>query len=153
MRTEFMPGKSIPTPNELKVLRLLWKQGPLTVRQIRDQLWTWKKLAYTTVLTIANILVKKGWLTRKRIGKADQYWLLLNEKEGKLFILQELAERLFDGSLDELCRFAETAKDQKPLPVAVPAFVPVASAPSKPQPRPAKKPLASTVRPLDVDLL
>jgi BlaI family transcriptional regulator, penicillinase repressor len=142
-----MPGKSIPTPNELKVLRLLWKQGPLTVRQIRDHLWTWKKLAYTTVLTIANILVKKGWLTRKRVGKADQYCFILDEKAGKLFILQEMAERLFDGSLDELCRFVETTKDQTPPPATV------SSPPPKPQPRPVKKPLPSPVQPLDVDLL
>jgi predicted transcriptional regulator len=134
------------------ILRLLWKQGSLTVRQIRDQISARKKLAYTTVLTIVNILVKKGWLTRKRAGKADHYWPVLDEETGKLFILQALAERLFDGSLDELARFAGSTKASAAPPVLAPS-TPAPPAASKPETKPVKKPLRSIVQHLDVDLL
>ncbi len=134
------------------ILRLLWKQGSLTVRQIRDQISARKKLAYTTVLTIVNILVKKGWLARKRAGKADQYWPVMDEEAGKMFILRELAERLFDGALEEMARFMGSAKTPTNPPVSVspPAALAI---PSGPETKPVKKPQRIPVQHLDVDLL
>ena len=100
-----MPEKSIPTPNELMVLRLLWSQGSLTVRQMRELLLPNKKLAYTTVLTIANVLVRKGWLDRRRTGRADRYFPVDPEPVAKAWIVRRLADQLFDNSLDDLKRF------------------------------------------------
>ncbi len=133
-----MLGNAIPTPNELMVLCLLWKQGDLTVRQIREQLLPRKRLAYTTVLTIVNVLVRKGWLTRQRVGKADRYSPVLDERQGKLFVLQALADRMFDGSLGDVVDFIHSTKGQIPVP-RLPDQVKVRESP--------------VIRHLDVDLL
>lgn len=157
-----MPGRSIPTPNESLVLRLLWRQGPLTVRQIRDQLLAQKPLAYTTVLTIVNVLLRKGWLTRRRVGKADLYAPALDEPAGRLVALRELADRLFDADLDRLARFLAAAKGMTielpgPDPATKPALTsvsPVIKPPAERREKIEKKePGVPFPAHLDVDLL
>jgi len=140
-----MPEKSIPTPNELTVLRLLWKQGPLTVRQIRDLLRPGRNLAYTTVLTIANILVRKGWLDRRRQGRADWFFPAEPEPVAKARILRQLADQMFDHSLDDLRRFVLEIPDLPAGPGPRPSG-------SENRPNSTRADRANPT-PLDVDLL
>ena len=49
-----------PSELELQVLSVLWDRGPLPVRAIRELLPDGKDRAYTTVLTLLQILEKKG---------------------------------------------------------------------------------------------
>ena len=57
-----------PTELELRLLKILWQDGPATVRQIRAALAPKRKLAPTTVMTMMSIMVNKGYLTRKKEG-------------------------------------------------------------------------------------
>jgi predicted transcriptional regulator len=63
-------------PLEAEVMRALWRSdGPLTVRQLRDQLNTRRPhpLAYTTVMTVMSRLADKGALRRERRGRGYAY--------------------------------------------------------------------------------
>lgn len=52
----------------------LWRwQIPSTVRQIVDDLNRTRPIAYTTVMTVADILHRKGWLRREKVGRAWVY--------------------------------------------------------------------------------
>lgn len=51
----------------------LWTWGrPATVREVVDDINKTRQVAYTTVLTVTNILYNKGWLLR---GKQGRSWL------------------------------------------------------------------------------
>ncbi len=52
----------------------LWTWGrPATVREIVDDLNRTRPLAYTTVMTVADILHRKGLLRREKSGRAWSY--------------------------------------------------------------------------------
>src|SRR5262245_26733320 len=50
---------------ELGVMRVLWAQGPLTVREIHEAVFAERPVAYTTVLTTCVRLFEKGLLARE----------------------------------------------------------------------------------------
>ncbi|MGW4233654.1 BlaI/MecI/CopY family transcriptional regulator [Streptomyces sp. NPDC004980] len=59
---------------EAEIMDCLWKWGrPATVREVVDDINTRRPAAYTTVMTVATILFKKGWLTREKQGLAWLY--------------------------------------------------------------------------------
>jgi predicted transcriptional regulator len=59
---------------EKQALDVLWgAEGPMTPRQVHDQLSTNRKLAYTTTMTILVRLYNKGLLVRESAGRAFAY--------------------------------------------------------------------------------
>lgn len=59
---------------EAEIMDRLWRwQTPSTVRQIVDDLNQSRPIAYTTVMTVADILHTKGWLRREKVGRAWIY--------------------------------------------------------------------------------
>jgi predicted transcriptional regulator len=56
---------------EAEIMDRLWTWGrPATAREVVDDINTVRPLAYTTVLTVTNILYNKGWLLRRKKGRA-----------------------------------------------------------------------------------
>ncbi|MGW2639913.1 BlaI/MecI/CopY family transcriptional regulator [Streptomyces sp. NPDC001348] len=59
---------------EAEIMDRLWKwRRPATVREIVDDINRTRPVAYTTVMTVANILHGKGWLVREQ--KEGRAWL------------------------------------------------------------------------------
>ncbi|MEV7283829.1 BlaI/MecI/CopY family transcriptional regulator [Streptomyces sp. NPDC093252] len=59
---------------EAEIMDRLWRwRRPATVREIVDDINEERPLAYTTVMTVANILYNKGWLVRGKQGRAWVY--------------------------------------------------------------------------------
>ncbi len=92
----------IPTDRELEALKVLWDRGEATVRDVCDALNAGgEELAYTTVLSLLQVMEQKGLVTHRSEGKAYVY-LPAIERE---MTLRQLAggflERVFDGALDE----------------------------------------------------
>lgn len=59
---------------ENDVMRVVWERGePITTREIADILNKSRDLAHTTILTVAERLREKGWLTRQRQGRSYYY--------------------------------------------------------------------------------
>ncbi len=54
------PPRDIPPPLELECLKALWKLGEGSVKDVRDDLAASRNLAYTTVMTLLDRLVKQG---------------------------------------------------------------------------------------------
>ena len=57
-----------PSNLEMQILSVLWENGPCTVRDILDKIPDGKKRAYTTVLTMMQIMEKKKLVTHKSVG-------------------------------------------------------------------------------------
>jgi BlaI family penicillinase repressor len=66
---------------ELEVMRLLWKQSPLTLAQIRDELLQTTKWNHSTIKTLVFRLRDKGVITHLDKYGAAQYVPLISEDE------------------------------------------------------------------------
>jgi predicted transcriptional regulator len=82
----------------LEILKISWRQGPATVRQVRDQLNKLRPLAYTSVMTVMNIMVKKGYLQRSKQGVSYVYRARISRQASTRRMLSDLVDRVFDGS-------------------------------------------------------
>jgi predicted transcriptional regulator len=83
---------------ELEVLKVLWRSGPASIRQVREELTPTRPLAYTSVQTIMNIMVDKAYLRRdKRLG-SYVYRSRIGEHTTRRRMLRDLVNRVFDGS-------------------------------------------------------
>ncbi|MFV2198903.1 BlaI/MecI/CopY family transcriptional regulator [Nocardiopsis sp. LOL_012] len=60
---------------EAAIMDALWRsEEPLSVRRVRESMVYDREVAYTTVMTVANILFHKGLLDREKSGRAWIYW-------------------------------------------------------------------------------
>lgn len=92
-----------PTELELLILKVLWKQSPLTARQIRAVLAKrGRELAHTSVITMLQRMVDKGQLDQldPEVGKALRFVPCLSEADVSGRMLGDLIERVFDGSAE-----------------------------------------------------
>ena len=94
------PSSKHPTELELQMLKIIWRDGASTVRQVQDALASTRKLAVTSVLTIMNIMVDKGYLSRKKEGPAYVYRPRISEKTTSRKMLKDLVNRVFNGSTE-----------------------------------------------------
>ena len=94
------PAKPGLTRLETRVMQVLWKLGPATVAQVREQIDP--PLAYTTVQTMLNILERKKKLRRELQGRAYVYTAALSEQKASSHALRDLIDRVFGGSSEDL---------------------------------------------------
>ncbi|MBX3411382.1 MAG: BlaI/MecI/CopY family transcriptional regulator [Pirellulales bacterium] len=97
------PQSPHPTPAELELLKLLWEHGPATGRELHERLTaSGRERAYTSVMTLLNILVDKGAVTRERQGKSHRYAAKSAQQNVRRRVLRDVWDRLFEGSAEEL---------------------------------------------------
>ena len=92
-----------PTELELQILKVLWGQSPLTVREVRDALdASGRNLAHTTVITMLSTMVEKGQLEKLAPvqGKAFRFAPLIQRADVSKGMLGDFADRVFDGSAE-----------------------------------------------------
>src|SRR5690606_6783550 len=94
--------KQEPTDGELEILQLIWKHGPMTVRQIHDHLSREKQTGYTTTLKMMQIMADKGSLGRKIKGRGHLYHALVSEKRTTQNRLDAFLDATFGGSASRL---------------------------------------------------
>ena len=54
------------TPQELAIMKIVWGFDTVTVREVYEALRKTRPIAYTTVMTMMNVLEDKGYLRRRR---------------------------------------------------------------------------------------
>ena len=87
-----------PSEFELQVLGLLWETAPLTVREVLERLPDGKKRAYTSVLSVMQVMEKKGLLSRARgEGLADEWRPAVGRDQVMKPVIQRLLDHLFAG--------------------------------------------------------
>jgi Fe2+ or Zn2+ uptake regulation protein len=60
--------KPVLTSQELEIMKVVWSAGASTVRGVYEALLDRRKIAYTTVMTMMNILEQKGYLKKTQKG-------------------------------------------------------------------------------------
>ena len=95
-------SKSTLTGQELEIMKVVWRLGPATVRQVYEDLLKQRKIAYTTVMTMMNILETKGFLKKKSGDKAFVYSPSKPEKQVIRAMVREFVDRVFNGAAEPL---------------------------------------------------
>jgi len=103
--------KTKPSDLELQVLSVLWESGPLTVRGLLDALPDGKKRAYTTVLSVVQVMEKKGLVTHERRGLAHVYRPMVKQGQVLQPLLRELTRNVFGGSPASVLQFLLKGSD------------------------------------------
>jgi len=97
-----MPGKE-PTPRELEILKVLWEQGPSSVRTVHGQLAEREpELAYNTVQTMLRLMETKGLVDHALTGRTFVYKPLFSRDDTTRHFLERVLERVFDGAASQL---------------------------------------------------
>jgi predicted transcriptional regulator len=88
---------------ELEVLKVLWKHGPSTVRDVHERFSRRKpKRAYTTVLTLLTRLREKGFVASEKSGVALEFRAVVSREQLLRRRLGELADQICDGTAGPL---------------------------------------------------
>lgn len=96
-----------PTDRELEALKVLWDRGEATVRDIADAMNAdaartgGDELAYTTVLSLLQVMEQKGLVDHRRQGKAYVYLPRVERQSTFRQLAGSFLEKVFDGAVDE----------------------------------------------------
>ena len=97
-----------PTPAELEILQILWRDGPLSVRA------TWEALgsrgSYTTVLKLLQIMLEKKLVRRDASRHRHVYEAAVEKERTQERLVSGLIDRAFSGSSSQLVLRALAAK-------------------------------------------
>jgi predicted transcriptional regulator len=103
-------GRPLPRPTdaELAILRVLWRRGPSTVRDVQEEMVRERAAprgeapGYTTVLKLLQIMTEKGLVLREEAGRAHVYRPVPSEDQAQRRLVGELLDRAFGGSARQL---------------------------------------------------
>jgi len=79
-------------------MKVVWRLGRATVRDVYEDLRTRRQIAYTTVMTMMGILEEKGHLRKKLEERAHRYRPTRPAKQVLRSMVREFVDRVFDGS-------------------------------------------------------
>lgn len=91
-----------PTDAELAILRVLWTQGPSTVRHVHEALAEARETGYTTTLKLMQIMAEKGILKRDESSMKHVYSAALEEQKTKGMLLERFVDSMYNGSASNL---------------------------------------------------
>ena len=107
-----MPGQQFPQPTdgELEVLRVLWDNGPSTVKQVHEVVNKKKPIGYTTTLKVMQVMHEKGLLLRNDSKYRHIYTPTLPEEKTQGQLLTDFLDKAFSGSAEKLVMQLLSAK-------------------------------------------
>jgi predicted transcriptional regulator len=107
------------TPQELAIMKVVWRLEKATVREVYEALRTKRDIAYTTVMTMMKILEEKGYLRKTRIERAYQYRPSQPRHQVIGAMVRDFLDRVFDGAaaplLVHLAKDSRLSKEEKDL--------------------------------------
>ena len=99
------------TPQELAIMKVIWRLDRATVRDVYESLRKTRAIAYTTVMTMMNVLEDKGYLEKTSDGRAHVYTPTKPRQQVVGAMVRDFIDRVFDGASSSL--LLHLAKDSK----------------------------------------
>ena len=87
-----------PSDLELQVLSVLWGRGPSTVREVLAVMPDGKERAYTTILSVMQVMEKKGLLKHTRDGLTHVYQPKVKRASVLKPLMTDMLRNVFGGS-------------------------------------------------------
>lgn len=88
------------TPGELAVMRILWEHGELKPAEVQERFP--EPIKNPALRSYLKILVDKGHVTRRKVGKAYFYRAVTKQKSAARSTLREMVDAYFGGSAKSL---------------------------------------------------
>lgn len=92
------PTSSHPTAVEMQILRILWELGPSPVREIHKRLEAAKGTNYSTTVKMLAVMLQKGLVKRDEDAQPHVYRAALTRAKTGKRILDDLIEKVYEGS-------------------------------------------------------
>jgi predicted transcriptional regulator len=92
-------------------MKVVWRLGKATVREVYEALRETRQIAYTTVMTMMRILEDKGYLKKTIAERAHVYRPAKPRQQVLGAMVRDFLDRVFDGASDGL--LLHLARDNK----------------------------------------
>jgi len=92
-------------------MKVIWRLETATVREVYEAFRKTRPVAYTTVMTMMNVLEDKGYLEKKSNGRAHVYTPTKPRHQVVGAMVRDFLDRVFDGAAGPL--LVHLAKDAK----------------------------------------
>lgn len=100
-------------------MKVVWRLGKATVRDVHEKLRARRDVAYTTVMTMMKILEEKGYLTKIKADRAYEYRPARPRNQVLGDMVRDFLDRVFDGAaaplLVQLAKDGRLSKDDKDM--------------------------------------
>lgn len=83
---------------ELAIMKVVWRLGDASVRDVYETLRKRRPVAYTTVMTMMGTLEAKGYLKKRPDGRAFRYRPARAEGRVVTSLVRDFVDRVFDGA-------------------------------------------------------
>jgi len=87
---------------EMEVLHLVWEFGEATVKDVQECILEYRKVAYTTIMTVMKNLADKGYLQYRKEGVTYVYSPAKEPDSVRFNLVKDLIKKVFKGSPKEL---------------------------------------------------
>lgn len=91
-----------PTDSELEILQVLWELGEARVKDVHDRLQRRRKIGYTTVLKLMQIMHEKNLVSRQTEGKGHIYTPSVEKESVQDNFLNKIIDKVYKGSTASL---------------------------------------------------
>jgi predicted transcriptional regulator len=102
------------TDRQFAALNILWKHGPLTVREIMAHLPRGQRQPYTTVLGLLQTMEKAELVTHDEEGLTYRYRPAVSQQAATQTLLRDFVGRFFQGSAEALVLGLVDAQELRP---------------------------------------
>lgn len=90
------------TANEWALIKVLWRRGRSTVREIHDEVHSDTGWAYTTVKTLLERMEAKGLLSVEKVGPVKRFAARKRRRDLVPRAVASFLDQVLDGSLEPL---------------------------------------------------
>jgi BlaI family penicillinase repressor len=96
------PKTVLLTGPQIEIMKVVWRLGEATVRDVYEDLRIHRPIAYTTVMTMMKNMESKGHLRKRLEGRAFVYTATVPQGRMVRRIVGDFIDRVFNGSTEPL---------------------------------------------------
>jgi BlaI family penicillinase repressor len=93
------------TESEWEIMKVIWAKQPCAAGTVQEELAKSRSRAYSTVKTLMDRMVGKGWLRIERIRNLQLFSARVSEVDAKRGEFRKMLKRAFDGALTPMVQF------------------------------------------------
>jgi len=99
-------AQQTPTERELEILKVLWRRGEATVREVYEDMSRHAPIVQNTVQAFLRTMEDKGLVSHRLEGRTFIYRPALRHEDTKQRMVSGVLQRVFDGAIDQLVQSA-----------------------------------------------
>lgn len=100
-----MVGKYELSEGEWEIIRVVWEKEPCAAPEVQESLKEKTGWSYSTVKTMMDRMVKKGFLVTEKMRNLILYSSAIGEQEAKSKEVMKTVRRAFEGAMTPMMQF------------------------------------------------